>query len=318
MKTLARCVKAGGVGRVLVMPNLSPPITSSHQAESYLNELKECAPETEFLMTLFLSESLTMEDLEIAKSKGVTGVKSYPKGVTTGSSTGVEHYEFYYPIFAKMTEIGLVLHLHGEMPGECVMTAEESFLKELKKIHSAFPNLKIVLEHVSSAAGVEAVKGCGETVAATITAHHLDLTIDEVVGNPLNFCKPVAKYENDRSALRQVVADGHSRFFLGSDSAPHPVGKKVLCGCAAAGVFTQPFLLAYLADTLDSLGCLHRLKDFACVFGAKFFGLKINQQDIVTLVKEDFIIPNEFICESGDIVIPYRHNQTLKWRIQLS
>ena len=317
MRSLVPSVKQGGCARVIVMPNLSPPITSSVQALDYWQHLTSIAPDVTFLMTLYLCDTITKDDLLAARdSAHVIGVKSYPKGVTTGSEAGVEDYSKFYHIFEAMQDLGLSLHLHGEVPGRSVLTAEQEFLPELIKIHSAFPNLKIVLEHVSSAAAVEAVKNCGPSVAATITVHHLDLTVDQVLGNSVNFCKPVAKLDTDRDALREVVKSGNPKFFLGSDSAPHPKSKKGGC-CAAAGIFTQPWLLAYLADTLERIGCLPRLFDFACNFGSAFFGLTPHSQISLRLVRRKFLVPDLFECDGGlEPVIPYRAGETLAFTLE--
>ena len=310
-RSLVHAIRAGGSDRVLVMPNTAPPITSAARVSAYVSELKAADPTVDYLMTLFLCPELSTQTLRDAQKLGAIGVKCYPKGVTTGSQTGVESFDGYAHLFQEMEELGMSLHLHGEVPGECVMTAEETFLAQLFELHAKFPRLKIVLEHVTSAKGVQAVKACGSNVAATITAHHLDLTIDDVVGNSLNFCKPVAKLPQDRAALRQVVLEGDSKFFLGSDSAPHPVGKKICHGCAAAGIFSQPYLALYLADTFDRLGCLDKLEAFACRYGAQFFGLKTKSERVLKLFKKEFIVPTEFKCSSGDIVIPFRAGETL-------
>lgn len=146
----------------------------------------------------------------------VLGVKSYPRGVTTNSEGGIESYEAYYPVFAAMEEAGMVLNLHGEVPSAaatntCVLNAEPAFLPHLRKLHAQFPKLRIVLEHATTRAAVECVKSLGDTVACTITAHHLALTVDDWAGQSWHFCKPVAKYPDDRAALREVVREGRYR-----------------------------------------------------------------------------------------------------------
>jgi dihydroorotase len=166
-----------------------------------------------------------------------------------------------------------------------------------------------VLEHATTAAAIECVKNLGETVAATITAHHLDLTVDDWAGRNHNFCKPVAKYPHDREALRQVVREGHPRFFMGSDSAPHPRSAKE-SACGSAGIFTSPMLLPYLADCFDRLGCIERLADFTSAFGCRFHGLAPLTEKI-RLVKDKTVVP-----ESYGNVVPYRAAQTLSWKIE--
>jgi|LauGreDrversion4_2_1035121.scaffolds.fasta_scaffold88451_2 dihydroorotase len=319
MQAVVPCISEGGVGRVLVMPNLSPPITTVELAIEYRKKLTEINPNCEYFMTLFLNRGLleNLDSLDNARQAGVVGIKSYPKGVTTGSDSGVESYDVYYPIFSRMEQVGLSLHFHGEVPNTCVMKAEEQFIENLFIIHEKFPRLKIVLEHVTTAAAIEAVKKCGPTVAATITVHHLDLTISDVVGNNVNFCKPVAKFESDRDAIRSVVREGNGKFFLGSDSAPHSAKSKSTHCCAPAGIFTQPLIAQYLADAFDRLGCLEHLEKFACETGSIFLGLPPRERDTkVTIVPEPCVVPDKFVVGEDDYVIPYRAGQVLKYSIK--
>ncbi|KAG6880425.1 Dihydroorotase [Termitomyces sp. T32_za158] len=209
-------IKKGGFDLAYVMreqPNLRPPITTTEQALKYKDDLKGIDPSVEYLMTLYLSPDLTPEEIRKAKKAGVVGVKSYPRGVTTNSDGGIESYDTYYPIFEAMQEVDMVLNLHGEIPSDAsknthVLNAEPKFLPHLLKLHAAFPRLRIVLEHATTRAAVEAVKTCGPTVACTITAHHLALTVDDWAGQSWNYCKPVAKYPDDRLALREVIKEG--------------------------------------------------------------------------------------------------------------
>ncbi|SPC66759.1 probable dihydroorotase [Ustilago sp. UG-2017b] len=296
-------VAEGGVSLAYVMPNLVPPITSAQQATEYLQSLQALAPKTKFVGTLYLSPALTPAEIAKAARNGIRGVKSYPRGVTTNSDGGIEDYESYYPIFEEMQKHNMILNLHGEVPsnadaGICVLNAEEKFLTHLFKIHGQFPKLKIVLEHATTRKAVEAVKQCGDTVGCTITPHHLELIVDDWAGKPLNFCKPVAKYPDDRQALRDVIREGHPRFFLGSDSAPHPLANKypsavthgapgtkasssggddleatgvVSCGCAA-GVYTSSILVPLCATLLEGFGALDQLASYVSLNGRKFYG----------------------------------------------
>jgi dihydroorotase len=175
-----------------------PPITTVEQALAYKQRLSAIEPNVTYLMSLYLHPSITPSTIAAAAAAGITSVKSYPAGVTTNSDSGVIDYAPFYPVFAAMQEHDLVLNLHGELPPSAgpditVLNAEAAFLPTLAALHAAFPRLRIVLEHCTTAAAVEAVRACGPTVAATITAHHLYLTIDDVVGNCYNFCKPVSK-----------------------------------------------------------------------------------------------------------------------------
>lgn len=310
-------VRQGGASRCLVMPNTTPPITTVAMAQKYRAELMDADSAVDYLMTLYLSPEITVEDLEKAKAARVTGVKSYPRGVTTNSEAGVESYTAYYSIFEKMQELGLVLHLHGEVPNVCVLHAEEMFLTELETLHDAFPRLKIVLEHASTAAAVNMVNKLGDTVAATITCHHLEICVDDALGCCHNFCKPVPKLPSDREALRHVVFSGNKKFFLGSDSAPHIRSKKE-GGQAAAGVFTQPLLLAYLADNFDRAGHLDRLIPFISHFGADFFGYERHTENKITLERKEQTVPDMYGADllGGDGIVPFRRGATLNWVVR--
>ncbi len=305
--------RAGGVGRCVVMPNTDPPLTSVDSVRHYKRELASCSTDIDFLMTLYLCPALESMDMAAAREAGVVGIKCYPQGVTTNSDWGVADLQRYDALFAEMEREGIVLQLHGEVPRTpasdvCILNAEERFLPEVVRIHKSFPRLRVVLEHVTTAAAVACVKELGEKVGATITAHHLDLIVDDWAGRNHNYCKPVAKYPHDRDALREVVSSAHPRFFLGSDSAPHPrSAKEGACGCA--GVFTAPLLLPYLADTFERIGMLDRLHDFGCVFGRTFYALPAPQGRVI-LEKTEQIVPDEY-----DGVVPYRAGERIGWRI---
>ncbi|KAH7887978.1 Dihydroorotase [Phlebopus sp. FC_14] len=272
-------VRQGGFDLAYVMPNLKPPITKTEQAVVYRETLKRIDNDVDYLMTLYLSPDLTPEEVRKAKGAGIVGVKSYPRGVTTNSDGGIESYEVYYPVFEEMQNCDLVLNLHGEVPSDavsniCVLNAEENFLPHLRKLHEAFPRLRIVLEHATTRAAVEAVKSLGDTVACTITAHHLAMTVDDWAGQSWNYCKPVAKYPSDRQALHDVIVEGHPRFFLGSDSAPHVARTKSMAtptSPCAAGVYTSPILLPFVAHILESFGALDRLQNFVSSNGRAFY-----------------------------------------------
>ena len=172
-----------------------PPLTNVEAVLDYKKRLEAIEPNVNFLMSLYLHPDITPETIKQAKKDGITGVKSYPAGVTTNSASGVVDYESFYPVFAEMERQDMILNLHGESPSTAdsditVLNAEERFLPTLKSLHLKFPKLRIILEHCTTAKAVQAVKECGDTVAATITAHHLFLTIDNVVADPFCFCKP--------------------------------------------------------------------------------------------------------------------------------
>ncbi|CAG8667173.1 17035_t:CDS:2 [Racocetra persica] len=299
MEMVAPRIAEGGVSLCYVMPNLKPPITSTEQALEYKAQLERLAPNVTFLMSLYLCPELTPEEIRKAKKHGIVGVKSYPRGVTTNSESGIESYAIYYPVFKAMEEVGLILNLHGELPSDadqdiCVMNAEEKFLVHLKQLHNDFPKLKIVLEHATTKAAVDTVKDLGDTIGCTITIHHLQLIVDDWAGQCHNFCKPVAKFPHDRQALRDVVLEEHPRFFLGTDSAPHPAYLKE-CAHSCAGVFTTPLAIPYLATVLDSFGAINCLRKFACENGKKFYGVsEEGKYREITLVKETLLVPHSY------------------------
>lgn len=312
-------VHCGGVSVCFVMPNLVPPIDSVAQIVQYENSLKQLDPHTKFLMSLYLSPSITPEVIREAKAQGIAGVKVYPAGVTTNSDCGVTSYERYFSVFAEMEKLDIVLNLHGECAhgdGITVLNAEERFLPTLHMLHAQFPNLRIVLEHCTSRKAIEAVLQCGSNVVATITAHHLYLTVDSWGGNSLHFCKPVAKMPEDKAALIEAATSGNPKFFFGSDSAPHPIESKVRESGAAAGVFTQSHAIAYVAQVFDQAGHLDRLKGFVSDFGKQFYGITDDMlaPGTVTLVRSPNVVPKR--CESGALsVVPFLADKTLDWKV---
>ncbi|VVT50354.1 uncharacterized protein SAPINGB_P002721 [Magnusiomyces paraingens] len=321
MKIVTPTITQGGVSIVYVMPNLVPPLIDVDAVLAYKAQLQELSPETTFLMSLYLRPEITPEVIAQAAKAGITGVKCYPAGVTTNSAAGVSSYEPYYPTFKAMEEHNMVLNLHGECPSGddiTVLNAEHKFLPTLAGLHSRFPKLRIILEHCTSKAAVDAVLACGPTVAATITAHHLFLTVDSWGGNALNFCKPVAKLPSDRTALIEAATSGNPKFFFGSDSAPHPVSAKRKELGAAAGVFTQPYAIQYVAEIFDNAGKLDKLKGFVTDFGRDFYQTS-EDKDVgkksVTLVKADTVV-SESIGAEDLTVIPFLASQSLKWTVE--
>jgi len=278
-------------------------------------------------MTLFLSPDLTPDEIRKAKKAGIVGVKSYPRGVTTNSDGGIESYEVYYSVFEAMQQVDMVLNLHGEIPSDastntCVLNAEPAFLPHLFKIHQQFPKLRIVLEHATTRAAVEAVKSLGDTVACTITAHHLALTVDDWAGQGWNYCKPVAKYPDDRQALRDIIKSGHPRFFLGSDSAPHPPHTKATTTPAqscAAGVYTSPILLPLVAHLLESFDALDKMEAFVSTFGRAFYKREIINTDVADKALLKRIDVGEVIEDKWSYgeqeVVPFWSGKKINWVI---
>jgi len=325
-------IRQGGVNTVFVMPNLVPPVTTVAHALEYKSRLEAIEPNVDFLMSLYLHPSITPGTIKEAKKAGIAGVKSYPAGVTTNSSSGVVSYEQFYDVFAEMERQDMVLNLHGEVPSSptndvTVLNAEESFLPTFKDLHRRFPKLRIILEHCTTAAAVEAVKSCGPTVAATITAHHLFIIIDDWAGDPHCFCKPVAKLPSDRKMLLQTAMSGSPKFFLGTDSAPHPAiskrGDKV-----AAGVFTQPHSVGLVFSAMEQAierGVLsekdvtaEKLQGFVGGNGRAFYRVHNSKGEKVIVKKDAVQIQSSLQNKDGSIeVIPFRRGQktwSVEWK----
>ncbi|KAF5721495.1 dihydroorotase homodimeric type [Fusarium mundagurra] len=239
MDLVVPTVRQGGVDTVFVMPNLLPPLTAVEQIEPDRGASHPTQPVPN---SYELHPSVTPEVIAKAAEAGVTGVKLYPQGVTTNSESGVSDITAFYDTFAAMEKYGIEV-LESLAPADT--TLEEAFLPTLKQLHDRFPQLRIVLEHCTTSAAVEAVMACGPTVGATITAHHLYLTSHEACCDPFAFCKPIPKKPTDRDALIKALVSGNSKFFFGSDSAPHPLQSKTSAeqGKAPAGVFTQPYVV---------------------------------------------------------------------------
>ncbi len=311
-------------------PNLVPPITSVEAALTYKSRLEALAPNVKFLMSLYLHPSITPSTIRAAKAAGITGVKSYPAGVTTNSTSGVVDYESFYPTFAAMEEAGdMVLNLHGESPsGEdiTVLNAEERFLPTLLDLHSRFPKLPVILEHCTTAEAIETVASCGPTVGATITPHHMFLTIDDVVGDPMHFCKPVAKSGSDRLALIRAAVSGNPKFFLGTDSAPHPLqakrgGAEDVLGKCAAGIFSQPYATQLVLEALEQAveeGHLIRsdvseelLRKFLTENGRKFYGEANSKETIRIVSREERVMKQLQFGPDQDVIIPFRRGEPI-------
>ncbi|KAH8687145.1 hypothetical protein BGZ60DRAFT_1558 [Tricladium varicosporioides] len=332
MKTVVPTIRAGGVNTVYVMPNLIPPLTSASDALAYRDRLRQQDSSINYLMTLYLHEKITPAVISEAKTQGIIGVKSYPAGVTTNSSSGVISYEPFYPVFSAMEQCGMVLNLHGECPSDhgkniTILNGESKFLPTLKSLHAKFPKLKIVLEHCTTKEAVEAVKECGDNVVGTITAHHLYLTVDDWADDPFSYCKPVAKWPTDREALIEAALSGTGKFFLGSDSAPHDLSaKKGGRGKTAAGVFTQPYVTQLVLNAFEL--AIERkvisadavtpeiLEGFLGGYGRKFYGVTDSTGERIILKKAEEIVKDSFTGQ-GVEVIPFRRGQgtwSVEWK----
>ncbi len=320
-------ITASQFGRALVMPNTVPPILTGAEAMKYSRQITEALKAGQKftpLMTIMLTMNTTPDMIREAASLGVIAAKLYPEGVTTNSSNGVnlDQLDRLAPVFDTMQQVGMVLCLHGEVPGLFVMVREAEFLKHVQFLAFHFTKLKIVLEHITTSDAVHLVLESPDNVAATITLHHLLLTLDDVLcfrtpaGEflaPHNYCKPVAKTPMDRQTLILAATSGKPKFFFGSDTAPHPQGKKE-AGCCAAGVWSAPVALPRLAQFFDEQGELARLRPFVSEFGAKFYGLPVSA-DTITLRKESWTVPASLAFEADGHVVPYLAGTEVTWSI---
>lgn len=309
LRNYARTV-AQEFGRILVMPNTLPPISSAEMIRSYREEILSAAPGLDLLMTFKLKSSYTAEDLSAMKLAGAVSGKYYPAGVTTNSEDGVSDFESVLPVIREMEKLGLILCVHGEEPSAFCLDREHEFIRRVEFLAHEFPTLKIVFEHLSTAAAVCAVENLPGNVAATITVHHLLQTLDDVVGGslkPHHFCKPLPKRPEDRAALCEAAFSGNPKFFFGSDSAPHEKQKKECC-CGAAGVYSAPVAIPLLIETFESAGKLEKLPNFVAGFGADFYGIP-RQQKTVRYVQREWTVP-----ENIDGAVPLFAGKTLRWQ----
>ena len=299
---------AGGI----IMPNLVPPLTTIEAVEAYKERIAQAIGTNVFdpLMTLFFRADYTREFLEKA-SLHVKALKLYPSGITTNSEGGVASMdvEALRPVLEAMSDLGLILCVHGETNG-FVMDREKEFSSIYESVARAFPKLKIVMEHITTKESV-ALLDKYENLYATITLHHLLITLDDVAGGMLQphlFCKPIAKRYEDRDALLHVSLKAHPKVMFGSDSAPHPIHKKECCGCAA-GVFTAPIALPVLAELFEKHNALANLQAFVSDNAQKIYGYQPPFKE-VKLEKLPYEVPMAY----GDVV-PMFAGQTLSWSI---
>ena len=308
--------------RAIVMPNLVPPVVTTADAEAYRERILAAAkdhPNFTPLMTAYMTETTDPDDLARGFESGVlTAVKLYPAGATTNSDSGVRDVTKVYHVLARMAEIGMPLLIHGEVTHAEVdiFDREAVFIETiLKPLIERHPDLKVVLEHITTGEAAEFVRSAGSKVAATITPHHLEINRTDMFKGgirPHLYCLPIAKREIHRLAVREAAVSGHERFFLGTDSAPHERhAKESACGCA--GIYNAPGALAHYAGVFEAEGVLDRLEGFASLNGPRFYGLPVNT-DTVTIERSGWEVP-ELVEATGDVILPYRAGETLAWRI---
>jgi len=308
--------------RAVVMPNLKPPVATTEQALAYRERIRAALPAGsgfEPLMTLYLTDRTTPDEITRARHSGaVVACKLYPAGATTNSESGVTDIPRLKPVLEAMREIGMPLLVHGEVTDETVdiFDREPVFIERvLRPLLNDVPGLKVVLEHVTTAEAVNFVRSGPETLAATITPHHLLYNRNALFAGgirPHVYCLPVLKRERHRLALVEAATSGHPRFFLGTDSAPHAIGTKE-CGGGCAGIFSAHAALEFYAEVFDRAGALDRLEGFASRHGPDFYGLPRNQERI-TLIREPWTLPERYAF--GDSrVVPMGAGETLGWRL---
>ncbi|UTW57984.1 dihydroorotase [Kordiimonas sp. SCSIO 12603] len=307
--------------RAIVMPNLSPPVSTISAAEDYRNRIIAATPEgVDFtpLMTCYLTDSIKAAEVENGFAKGVfTACKLYPANATTNSAHGVTDIKNIYPVLEVMQRIGMPLLVHGEVTDHDIDVFDrEAVFIERTMVHviADFPALKVVFEHITTQEAAEFVESAGVNVAATITPQHLEYNRNAMlVGGikPHFYCLPIIKREKHRLALRRAATSGSAKFFLGTDSAPHVVAsKETSCGCA--GVFNAPYAMESYAKTFEEEGALDKLEAFSSLNGPKFYGLPVNERKIV-LERSDNIAVTAIEAD-GTEIIPFHAGETLAWR----
>lgn len=316
---------SAGFGRAIIMPNLVPPVVTGAQAAAYRDRILAALPEGAALqpqMTLYLTDATDPADVVAAFRDGIIrAVKLYPAGATTNSASGVTDFDRVRPVLEAMAEAGVTLCVHGEVtdPAVDIFDREAVFIdRVLDPLRRRTPGLRVVMEHITTSDGVAYARSGGDDLAATITTHHLVINRNAILAGgirPHYYCLPVAKRESHRLALREAATSGESRFFLGTDSAPHADSAKLQpCGCA--GCFTAPNTMSILAQVFEDENALDRLEAFASLNGAAFYGLLPNDGRI-TLTRRDR--PADYpaqISAGGETVTVFDPGFPLFWHLE--
>ncbi len=312
---------ARSFGRAIVMPNLKPPVRTVAEAQAYRERILAARPtgsDFEPLMTLYLTETTTADDIrQAARSDFVHAVKYYPAGATTNSDSGVRKLERVYPVIEVLEQQGLPLLMHGEVTDADidVFDREAVFIeRHLDSLRTTFPDLKMVLEHATTQDAIEYVQAAPGPIAATITVHHLLYNRNALFEGglrPHQYCLPLIKRERHRQALINAVTSGNERFFLGTDSAPHPKhAKESDCGCA--GIYSAPAAIELYTEVFEAAGALDKLEAFASLNGPAFYGLPVNE-DFIELEKHSWVMERE-ITAAEDTIVPLRAGQPIGWQ----
>lgn len=308
--------------RAIVMPNLRPPITNVDLAIAYQGRILKALPKAlhfEPLMTLYLTDNTTVDEIEKACASGVVrAVKYYPAGATTNSDSGVTDLNKCNQVFEAMQKLGMPLLMHGEVTdGDVdVFDREKVFIdRSMRPLIAKFPELKVVFEHITTRDSAHFVAAAASNIAATITVHHLLMNRNAMFTGgirPHHYCLPILKREEHRAALVEAAISGSPKFFLGTDSAPHPKSaKESACGCA--GMYTAHAAIELYAEVFEAENALDKLEAFASFYGPDFYSLPRNQ-DQITLVKESWQVPAE-IEFANDVLVPLRAGQAVAWKM---
>lgn len=309
--------------RAIIMPNLKPPVLTTSDAEAYQQRILDSLPgDVEFtpLMTLYLTNQTTSDEIRRAHASGfVKAVKLYPAGATTHSDAGVTDIQRVYPTLQTMADLGMPLLIHGEVTDANVdvFDREKVFIdRHLKPLMAAIPDLRIVLEHITTREAVDYIQSGPDNLAATITPHHLLMNRNAMFEGgirPHRYCLPVLKREQHRQALIAAIQSGNRRFFLGTDSAPHTQASKE-SGCGCAGIYSAHAALELYAQAFENAGALDKLESFTSFNGADFYGLPRNTGKI-QLHKKSWVVPEHYLTRAGEKIIPLRAGEQLDWQM---
>jgi dihydroorotase len=309
-------------GRAIIMPNLVPPVTNATLAKSYYDRIMAASPSKHFqpLMVLYLTDNTSAQDIIDAKESGIVyAAKLYPAGATTNSSSGVTDVAKLKAVFAAMQSVGMPLLIHGEVTTDDIdiFDREQVFIDTiLIPLVANYPDLKIVLEHITTKNAVDFVQSTGKNVAATITVHHLLFNRNHMlVGGirPHYFCLPILKRNIHQQALIEAATSGSDKFFLGTDSAPHAQhAKESACGCA--GCYTAHAAIELYVEVFEQENALDKLEAFASLNGPAFYQLPVNE-DKITLVKKAWPVPAT-LTFGNDVVVPIRGGDSIAWQVQ--
>ncbi|WP_372591128.1 dihydroorotase [Guyparkeria sp.] len=311
-------------GRAIIMPNLVPPVATVAEAHAYRDRvLAAVGPDSDFhpLMTLYLTDRTTASDIEqAAADPAIHAVKLYPAGATTNSENGVTDPLAIEPVLGALERTGLPLLVHGEVvdPSVDIFDREAVFIERvLTPMLERYPNLRVVMEHITTAQAAAFVRSQGDRLGATITAHHLMFNRNAMLAGgirPHYYCLPILKREKHREALLEAAVDPSGKFFMGTDSAPHPKGaKESACGCA--GAFTAPVAIELYAQVFDQLGRLDALEAFASLNGPRFYGLPVNERRL-RLERRSQRVPDP-VKAGGDVVVPFLSGEEIDWTATL-